>query len=117
MFQLEVASEVNGPGKASTLAVPPASTAAPARLTGPDRYPLLFQICLGVVHKNKSVYRKTRVATNALAAAAATVAGNDALLQANGGNSDDAEAAEPAIQNNVIISTALNTNFTRRQAA
>ena len=63
------------------------------------------------------MYRKTRVATNALAAAAATVAGNDALLQANGGNSDDAEAAEPAIQNNVIISTALNTNFTRRQAA
>ena len=53
-------------------------------------------------------------AGNALAAAAAAaVAGNDALLQANGGNADD---AEPAIQNNVIISTALNTNFTRRQA-
>ena len=52
-------------------------------------------------------------AGNALAAAAAaTVAGNDALLQANGGNADD---AEPAIQNNVIM-TALNTNFTRRQA-
>jgi hypothetical protein len=51
-------------------------------------------------------------AGNALAAAAtAAVAGNNALLQANGGNADD---AEPAIQNNVIISTALNTNFTRR---
>jgi len=49
----------------------------------------------------------------AAAAAAAAVAENDALLQANGGNADD---AEPAIQNNVIISTALNTNFTRRQA-
>ena len=58
-------------------------------------------------------------AGNALAAAAAAavqVAGNDALLQANGGNADNADIAEPAIQNNVIISTALNTNFTRRQA-
>ena len=40
-------------------------------------------------------------------------AGNDALLQANGGNTDGAGLA---IQNNVIFSTAIITNFTRRQA-